>query len=40
MPPGLALFAVSERAMKRAETIADRGYYFDFVEFAKTKSKI
>ena len=39
MPPGLALFAVSERSMKRAETIADRGYYFDFVEFAKNQEQ-
>src|SRR6476620_4514223 len=35
LPPGLALFSVSERALRRAETISDRGYYFDFVEFAK-----
>ena len=33
MPPGLAVFAVSERALKRAGTISDRGYYFDFLEF-------
>ena len=39
MPPGLALFAVSERAMKRAESIKDRGYYFDFVEFAKNQEQ-
>ncbi len=38
MPPGLALFAVSERAMKRAESIPGRGYYFDFVEFAKNQA--
>jgi len=37
LPPGLALFAVSERAMARAATIKDRGYYFDFVEFAKNQ---
>ena len=35
MPPGLALFAVSDRALARAATIKDRGYYFDFVEFEK-----
>ncbi len=35
LPPGLALFAVSERAMQRAATMEDRGYYFDFVEFQK-----
>ncbi|NNE93120.1 MAG: alanine--glyoxylate aminotransferase family protein [Verrucomicrobiales bacterium] len=39
LPPGLGLFAVSERAMARAETINDRGYYFDFHEFAKNQAK-
>ncbi|GAA5482206.1 pyridoxal-phosphate-dependent aminotransferase family protein [Haloferula sargassicola] len=39
LPPGLAVFAVSEDAMKRAETIPNRGYYFDFVEFAKNAEK-
>jgi aspartate aminotransferase-like enzyme len=39
MPPGLALFAVSERAMERAATLPDRGYYFDFVEFAKNQEQ-
>lgn len=38
MPPGLALFSVSERAMERAKTLTDRGYYFDFVEFAKNQA--
>ena len=32
LPPGLALFAVSERAFERAAKQAkDRGYYFDFL---------
>jgi aspartate aminotransferase-like enzyme len=35
LPPGLALFAISERALERANTIKGRGYYFDFVEFAR-----
>lgn len=39
LPPGLALFAVSERAMKRASTIKERGYYFDFLEFAKNQEQ-
>lgn len=39
LPPGLALFAVSERAMERAASIKDRGYYFDFVEFAKNQEQ-
>ena len=33
LPPGLALFAVSEKAFARAARTADRGYYFDFLEF-------
>ncbi len=37
LPPGLALFAVSERAMERAKTVEGRGYYFDFLEFAKNQ---
>ncbi len=39
LPPGLSLFAVSERAMERAKTIEGRGYYFDFVEFAKNQAE-
>jgi aspartate aminotransferase-like enzyme len=39
LPPGLALFSVSERALARAETIADRGYYFDFIEFRENGKK-
>ncbi len=35
LPPGLALFAVSDRALARAATIQGRGYYFDFLEFDK-----
>ena len=35
LPPGLALFAISEGALERANTIEERGYYFDFVEFAR-----
>jgi aspartate aminotransferase-like enzyme len=35
MPPGLALLSVSKKALDRAATITDRGYYFDFVEFQK-----
>lgn len=35
MPPGLAIFSVSERARQRAAGQADRGYYFDFLEFQK-----
>lgn len=39
MPPGLALFAASKKAMERAATVKGRGYYFDFVEFAKNQAE-
>jgi len=39
LPPGLALFSVSEKAFARAETMPDRGYYFDFLEFRKNQEK-
>ncbi len=39
LPPGLALFAVSEAAFKRAETVEGRGYYFDFLEFRANQEK-
>ena len=32
LPPGLALVSVSDRALERARRVADRGYYFDFLE--------
>jgi len=35
MPPGLALFAASEKAFARAAESPDRGYYFDLLEFRK-----
>jgi len=35
LPPGLALFAVSDRAIQKAANAPDRGYYFDFAEFSK-----
>lgn len=35
LPPGLSLASVSARALARAATLPDRGYYFDFVEFQK-----
>lgn len=37
LPPGLALFSVSERAFERAAKTKDRGYYFDFIEFRKNQ---
>ncbi|MEX2580375.1 MAG: alanine--glyoxylate aminotransferase family protein [Verrucomicrobiales bacterium] len=39
LPPGLAIFTVSDRAFDRAATIEDRGYYFDFHEFKKNQEK-
>jgi len=35
MPPGLSLITVSKRALERAATAKDRGYYFDLLEFQK-----
>jgi aspartate aminotransferase-like enzyme len=35
LPPGLALFHVSERAMKRAGAMPGRGHYFDFLAYDK-----
>jgi len=39
LPPGLALVSVSQRAHDRAEQVAGRGYYFDFLEFRKLHQK-
>jgi aspartate aminotransferase-like enzyme len=35
LPPGLALAAVSERAMDRARSVPNRGWYFDLVRLAE-----
>jgi aspartate aminotransferase-like enzyme len=35
LPPGLSFLSVSKKALERAATIGDRGYYFDYVEFQK-----
>ncbi len=39
LPPGLAIICVSERLMKKAETVKNRGYYFDLVEIKKFADK-
>lgn len=39
IPPGMAVFAVSNRAMEKSKKITGRGYYFDFQEFAKSAAK-
>lgn len=35
LPPGLAIVTVSEKALKKAETVKNRGYYFDIIQFKK-----
>jgi aspartate aminotransferase-like enzyme len=39
LPPGMALFSVSQRAHDRAANTSGRGYYFDFIEFRKNHDK-
>lgn len=39
MPPGLALAAVSDRAMTYAEQVPQRGWYFDLVRMEKHRLK-
>ena len=39
MPPGLALGAVSDRAMEYAEGVPQRGWYFDLVRMEKHRLK-
>jgi aspartate aminotransferase-like enzyme len=39
LPPGLAVFSASEKALQRAAGIEGRGYYFDFMEFAANDAK-
>ena len=39
IPPGLAVAAVSKRALEKSKTVPARGYYFDFVSFAKNAEK-
>jgi len=39
LPPGLAFCAVSERAMRRAASVENRGYYFDFLVHEKYMRK-
>jgi len=35
LPAGLTVAAVSERAIEKAKTVDNRGYYFDFLEMAR-----
>jgi len=39
LPPGLAVFTATEKAIKRASTVENRGYYFDFMEFVSNDEK-
>jgi predicted phosphoserine aminotransferase len=39
LPPGLALGAVSDRAMKKAESVENRGWYFDLLRMEKHRNK-
>ena len=39
LPPGLALAAVSDRALEKAKTVENRGWYFDLVRIEKHRLK-
>jgi predicted phosphoserine aminotransferase len=39
LPPGLGLCAVSDRAMERAKSVPNRGWYFDFIRMEKHRNK-
>ena len=39
LPPGLAIASVSERALAKAATVPNRGYYFDFLEMNRHHEK-
>ena len=39
IPPGLAVAAVSNRALEKSKKVSQRGYYFDFQAFAKSAEK-
>lgn len=39
IPPGFTVAAVSKRAVEIAKSVPERGYYFDFVDFAKNNEK-
>jgi len=39
LPPGLALGAVSDRAMAKAESVENRGWYFDLLRMEKHRNK-
>ncbi len=39
LPPGLAVMTVSEKALKKAETVENRGFYFDVLSYLKYHKK-
>lgn len=39
LPPGLALAAVSDRALEKAKTVENRGWYFDLLRLEKHRLK-
>jgi aspartate aminotransferase-like enzyme len=39
LPPGMALAAASDRAMKKAESVTNRGWYFDLLLMDKHRVK-
>lgn len=39
LPPGLALAAISDRALEKAKTVENRGWYFDFVRLETHRLK-
>ena len=39
LPPGLAFCAVSNRMMERAKNVKGRGWYWDFINLEKSRSK-
>jgi len=39
LPPGLAIMCASERLIKKAEKVHNRGYYFDILEIKKAADK-
>ena len=39
LPPGMAVFTATDKALERCKSIEGRGYYFDFLEFAAADEK-
>ena len=39
LPPGLAVICCSDRLLKKAETVPNRGYYFDLIQMKKMADK-